>query len=216
MGKYGTLDVRDELDRYYTPQPLADVLVRRFIEDGFTPATRRLSLLEPSVGGGAFALAARSTFGDRASMHVMDIDPNAPGLRSTRQGGHRGDVVQVDDFLLTIPTSRHDVVLGNPPYRQAELHVRKALASVVDSGVVGMLLRLAFLEGKCRIPFWAKHPAAQVYALSERPSFTGNGGTDATAYGFFVWQQGFKGKTQLEVLSWKSRAANTTETQGLT
>jgi hypothetical protein len=204
---------RDKLDRYYTPQRLADVLVSRLLADGFVPSTGRISALEPSVGGGAFALAARSAFGERASMHVMDVDPDAPGLRLVRGGGHARDIVRVGDFGATIPTNRHDVVLGNPPYRQAELHVRKALSSLVDGGVLGMLLRLAFLEGKCRIPFWAEYPAAKLYALSERPSFT-DGGTDATAYGFFVWRRGYHAKTLLEVLSWKSHAEDTTETRG--
>ncbi len=203
---------RDKLDRYYTPQRLADVLVSRLVDDGFTPATGRLSVLEPSVGGGAFALAALSAFGDRAAMHVVDVDAAAPGLRLVRGAARRRDVVRVGDFLATRLTNRHDLVLGNPPYRQAELHVRKALSSLVDGGVLGMLLRLAFLEGKGRIPFWAEYPAAKVYALSERPSFT-DGRTDATAYGFFVWRRGCHTRTLLEVLSWKSGSENIAETR---
>jgi hypothetical protein len=49
-----------------------------------------------------------------------------------------------------------------------------------------MLLRLGFLESKKRREFWRRHPLTQLYPLIERPSFTGSG-TDATAYGWFVW-----------------------------
>lgn len=203
--------MRDELDRYYTPQALADVLVRRLVDDGLVPASGRISVLEPSVGGGAFALAALSAFGDRAALQVLDVDPGAPGLRLIRSGGSVRDVVSVGDFLQMVPTNRQDLVLGNPPYRQAELHVRKALSCLTDGGTLAMLLRLAFLEGKRRIPFWAKRPATKVYALSERPSFSGDGATDATAYGFFVWKRGCHAKTLLEVLSWKGNAESTVE-----
>jgi hypothetical protein len=58
------------------------------------------------------------------------------------------------------------------------------------------LLRLAFLEGQKRAPFWKAQPPYSVSVLAKRPSFTG-GGTDSAAYAFFEWRRGFVGETLL-------------------
>ncbi len=52
-----------------------------------------------------------------------------------------------------------------------------------------MLLRTAFLESKKRYDFWQKHPLNGLYVLSQRPSFLGNGKSDATSYSWFVWNK---------------------------
>ena len=92
-------------------------------------------------------------------------------------------------------------VVGNPPFNEAEAHVRMAL----DTAQVGVafLLRLAFLEGAKRRAFWTQHPAASVHVLVSRPSFTG-GATDSAAYGFFVWRRNHVAPTALYHLDWKA------------
>jgi hypothetical protein len=68
-----------------------------------------------------------------------------------------------------------------------------------------MLLRLAFVESARRFVWWERHGArlAHVYALAERPSFTG-GGTDSAAYGWFVWGPSpVVGGPRFSVLSWR-------------
>ena len=79
----------------------------------------------------------------------------------------------------------YDVVITNPPYSIAEEIITHYLEVVKPRETI-MLLRLAFLESKKRYEFWQKHPVNKLYILSQRPSFTGKG-TDATAYGWFVW-----------------------------
>jgi hypothetical protein len=92
-----------------------------------------------------------------------------------------------------------DWIVGNPPYNQAEAHIRRALGL---SGQVAFLLRLAMLESRARVDLWRKHPARKVWVLAERPSFT-NGKTDSAAYGWFWWDQTWEGPTELEVVSWR-------------
>ena len=175
-----------ERDAYYTP----DAVARACIKVTRIPAGA--TVLEPSVGGGAFvrALAGRL-------VAALDIDPRAPGLALV------GTAAQVADFERWTPgNSRPEWAVGNPPFNAAQPHVVKAL-SLATVGV-GFLLRLAFLEGQLRAPFWRAHPAAEVHVLTARPSFTG-GGTDSAAYGWFVWRAGHTGPTTLQHLDWRAR-----------
>jgi len=186
---------RAEFDTYLTPDALALTLTRRLAADfSLQPRT----VLEPSVGGGAFVRAVRSVWGSRP--YVAGVD-----LRNVPECG--ADGVMCGDFL-SYPgenglASSPPLIIGNPPFCDAEAHTRHALSLRPSGGVVAFLLRLAFLESATRVPFWQENRPARVYVLSERPSFTG-GGTDSCAYGFFVWQEGHAGPTRLDwIHSWK-------------
>lgn len=161
---------RRHLDAYYTPPELAERLAATlFLKAGDW-------VLEPHAGGGAFVQAARSA---GAQVHAVDIDPAAAGLALA-------DEQTVGDFLCWEPRRPYRWIIGNPPFSAAEAHVRRALALAPRSGVA-FLLRLAFLESVQREALWRAHPPAEVMVLCRRPSFTG-GGTDATAYGWFIWR----------------------------
>jgi hypothetical protein len=180
---------RDELDRYYTPPELAAFLV------GLLPIEAGVRVLEPSVGGGAFLRAVQDRV-PSADLVAIDVDPGAAGLALARQSF-------VGDFLTDDrPTHGIDWTIGNPPYRDAEAHIRRALDVSRD---VAFLLRLAMLESAGRVPLWRDFPARKVWVLAERPSFTG-GKTDSAAYGWFWWDQTYTGPTELEVVSWRGHA----------
>ena len=176
---------RRALDAYYTPDDLAEALV------SVLPVQEWDTALEPSCGGGAFVRAMQ-----RRKMQVlgMDIDGEAAGLRGLSHA-------IVADFLA-YDFAYHEPlwVIGNPPFSDAEAHVRHAL-DVTDRHVA-FLLRLAFLESRKRVPFWREHPPRKVWVLSERPSFTG-GATDSCAYGWFWFDKEHRGPTELGWLSWK-------------
>ena len=167
--------MRDALDRYYTPDEVAGKLVREL------PISGRV--LEPHVGGGAFLRAMPSG----VEVTAGDIDPLAPGLTNASR-------CYVGDFEAH--RGSYDWVIGNPPYRHAEAHVRHALTLAPD---VAFLLRLAFLESRRRRPFWDEHPPYHVWILSRRPSFTG-GATDNSAYAWFWWSTRAPGS--LPTMSW--------------
>lgn len=164
--------VRDVLDRYYTPDVLAVACVRAL---DLRPEPSLV--LEPSLGGGAFARAVRARW-PKALIQGVDIDPDAPGRE-------HADHLWTGDFRDHPFGSGFSLVIGNPPYRDAEAHVEAALALAPE---VAMLLRLGLLAGQKRSAFWRAHPPAVVHVLSRRPSFTG-GGTDASEYGWFVWSR---------------------------
>lgn len=97
----------------------------------------------------------------------------------------------------------YNLVMGNPPFNQAEAFVRRAWSATVQGGYVSFLLRLAFLEGGHRGKnFWPKYPPKHVDVLVNRPSFTG-GGTDMAAYALFTWQKGYEGQATIDWLDWK-------------
>ena len=197
MSATGRSDVRIKDDRYMTPQPLCWVLLAKLLEDIELPRDR-LRVLEPHAGSGAWVRTARRLM---PAAHITANDVNDDVSRWYEFGA---DEARVGDFLRM--RGDFDLVIGNPPYNGAEAHVRHAISLTSrPKAVVAFLLRLGFLESADRIEFWREFPPAVVYPLSERPSFTG-GGTDQTAYAWFVWQRGADG-TRLEVMSWKSGPA---------
>ena len=169
-------------DAYYTPDSLAVACVAHL------PIKAGDHVLEPHAGGGAFVRALLSR---GCTVDAQDVSPDATGLSLA----HRSSV---GDFLERTST-RAKWVIGNPPYRQAEEHIRHAL-SITERHVV-FLLRLALLESQKRAPLWAETPLRKVFVLQKRPSFTG-GGTDSAAYGLFWWDKQWSDEGRIGWLKW--------------
>ena len=167
---------RDSLDRYYTPRWVVDLCFKHV-----TPALPSLNtsnVLEPSAGGGAFVDGIRRTW-PSALATVNDIDPDAPALINARDARNR-------DYL-GVDWGPFDLVIGNPPYKQAQEFVQHAVAHAAH---VVFLLRLGFLAGARRHDtLYSVHKPAQVFVLPQRPSFTGDGRTDGHDYAFFCWDR---------------------------
>jgi len=198
-------DKRQAHDAYFTPPALARAVVGALDLPGLHPRPR---ILEPHVGEGAFLNAALERWPEATyvAFDVVNRQAHCPP----------GGVFMCEDFLATHEYAKYELIIGNPPYSRptgrfskkgtpmmehaAEDHVRKALA--LSNDYVVFLLRLAFLESRERAKFWKAHPCWQVWALSERPSFTG-GGTDSCAYGVFIWRKGWDNGTTLKVWSWR-------------
>lgn len=192
MSATGRSDARKHLDAYDTPQELVEYLV------GLLPIEAESSVLEPSAGSGVWCLELIRTV---PGIHVEACEIREE-CREALVDAVTVACVHIGDFL-ELPLGTFDLVIGNPPFCDAEEHIRHALSRVRSGGHVAMLLRLAFLESRGRVPFWSAWPARKVWALSECPSFTGKG-TDSSAYGFFLWQKGYRGPTELEVVSWRA------------
>ena len=75
---------------------------------------------------------------------------------------------------------------------------------ISDEGVkVAMFLKLTFLESKARKKLFEKYPPKVLYVSSSRLQCAKNGDFEkykqagvgtAVAYGWFVWEKGFKGE----------------------
>ena len=170
--------MRRELDAYYTPDALAEAILATY--RGQNKSGRSCVWLEPSVGGGAFARAIKK-FRPNDIVIGIDINPNAAGLKDV-------DHPIVGDFL-SLKIGGPELIIGNPPFNNAEAHVRHAISLCSPGGSVAFLLRLAFLEGSNRRKFWDEFPPVGVNIIRPRPSFIG-GGTDMCAYALFTWRSG--------------------------
>lgn len=158
--------------------------------------------LEPSAGDGAIIRAVSARRTDVKWTAVEMREEMRAALESS--GVHRELVIAGADFLSASCRVRlasdtnfegYRVIVGNCPYADALAHVAAALR---EAKIVAMLLRLNFLGSAKRLDFWRRHPA-DVYVLSERPSFDGEG-TDATEYAWFVWGQCGAGPGRVRVL----------------
>ena len=66
-----------------------------------------------------------------------------------------------------------------------------------------MFLKLTFLEGKARKQFFKENPPKTIYVSSSRIKCALNGnfsetGSSAVAYGWYVWEKGYKGETTVK------------------
>lgn len=148
----------------------------------FTVEVAPRTILEPSVGGGAFVRACRAVWPDSAIM-ACDIEPaiGSDALPCEFYGGV--------DFATFQPQERFDLIIGNPPFKHAAEHIDHAFTLLAPGGVIAMLLPVSFLGGhaKARKDFWTKRGAPKrIDVLYPRPSFTG-GGTSAMEFAIMMW-----------------------------
>jgi hypothetical protein len=201
---------RNALDFYATPQPLADAICD-LIDSRFRP----WHVIEPSAGHGPFVRSARRVWGAFASITAIDVDP----VKLDTLGAAGADVSITDDWASFTRTPRPanqgtTLIVGNPPFRDAEAHIRAALDWMAPGDELAFLLRLNLLGSRARLDLWESTPLAEVVPLVPRPSFTG-GGSDATEYALFRWVKGHQGPARLSLpLVWNkprrvpSRAAS--------
>lgn len=108
---------------------------------------------------------------------------------------------EIIDFLSTQNGGGYDIIT-NPPYKYAKEFVEHALDISSDGAKVAMFLKLTFLEGKARKKLFEVYPPKTVYVSSARLQCAkngdfekfGNGVGTAVAYGWYVWEKGFKGE----------------------
>lgn len=168
---------REPCDFYKTPEHATLAILERERFEGW--------IWEPACGDGAISRLLESRDGERGKVTSSDLHDRGYGDPNV-------------DFLNTYRKVSH--VITNPPYRLAQEFVEHALQCA--SGKVAMLLKLNFLEGQRRKPFFASTPLRTVYVFSKRISFDkGNvagKGNGLLAYAWFVWEHGYVGKPTIE------------------
>lgn len=184
---------RPEADVYPTP----NWAVEQILNAALLSPYHRLRILDPGAGSGVWGAIASSTI--RSEVWGVELRDLGEPLAEFDQwfGG--------TDYLKWLPSSdlfgnerRFDLIIGNPPYSLAEEFIRHSFDLLAPGGQVIFLLRLAFLEGQARAKgLWVECQPERVLVLPKRPSFSGNGKTDAVAYAAFYWRQGFKGTPAL-------------------
>jgi hypothetical protein len=184
------LDIpRDPLDRYYTPDYVAD----RFVQWLRIPSGAKV--IEPSVGGGAWVRAVRK-HAPTSYITGFDIDPQARGLALV-------DEPHCRDWLDYGWDA--DIIVGNPPFGgEAVQHVRRSLAR---APLVALLLRTTFVEPVAysnvrdpeerakmeRATLMRETPPALEWTWPERIRFGGAAGGDSVLHSLFIWRRGHRG-----------------------
>lgn len=111
----------------------------------------------------------------------------------------------VQDFLGMEVQDFDGDIITNPPFKYATEFVYKALSIIPEGRKVAMFLKLQFLEGKARRVLYDNAPPKFVYVFSNRINCAMNGDFEkythnsAVAYGWFVWEKGYKGET---IIKW--------------
>lgn len=166
MSATGRSDVRRPDDFYSTPAWCVEQFVGNFGLESYE------HVLDPCCGDGAILDVLKS---NSMSTHGIELNPERASLAMSKGHG----VLTSNALDVAWPKVP---IITNPPYSLAMEFVLKG----IETGMpCAYLLRLNWLAGKKRQEFHRKH-RADIYVLSKRPSFTGNG-TDATEYAWFLW-----------------------------
>src|SRR5579859_63782 len=183
------LAARAAFDHYPTPPWVCTVGVQLLASLGVDPRAR---VLDPGAGSGAWGQAARAQW-PQASICGVDVRSlDVPPAYDTWRAA---------DFL-TFSDRPYHLVIGNPPYYQAEEFVRHSLRLLAPGGHLLFLLRLAFLESHRRaVGLHREFPPKIVGVLASRISFTHDGRSDDTPYALYCWQpDAAPGQTELRWL----------------
>lgn len=186
LGASNHTDKERENHDYYATDPKAiDALVKRFGNN------LSKKVWEPACGEGH--LSKRLT---ELGYDVYSSDKINRGF---------GDVL---DFFSVgeIPC---ECIITNPPYKYALEFIKHSLELLSFGGYCIMLLKTTFLEGMKRYTeLFSVTPPMLLLQFSKRVLCAKNGefqkmidgGGSAVSYGWFVWQKGYKGKTQIDWL----------------
>lgn len=208
-----TMRERDDFDHYPTPIELCRAALLRCPLS--VESTTRLRILDPGAGTGVWGEAAREIW-PNAEIHGIELRemPAPKAYDHWRTDNYMlsrytkpfdlimgnppyGDLWEQRQRKLAKQAKKHGKNYRRPsrplnePMADAEAFVNRSFWNIAHGGFVVFLLRLAFLEGQERcIGLWRQAVPFSVLTLSRRPSFTGNGKTDATAYAVYYWQPG--------------------------
>lgn len=121
---------RRERGVYYTPPPVATVLVEQALA-ALPVSPERARILDPACGAGTFLVAAYRALRARlpgarpgdilARLEGVDTDPAAVALANAALAAEAGvpaEVARAGDFLARAPAPEYHAVLGNPPWGQ--------------------------------------------------------------------------------------------------
>lgn len=177
-----------EHDFYATPPEAVHSLLA--IESKWLPDCR--VIWEPACGDGAISKVLEAHGYEVMSTDLVDRGYGTPGI----------DFLTSDSFV-------NSAIITNPPYKLARQFVDTALEHVP---YVAMLLRLAFLEGGARMPWFASTPLARVHVSSRRlpmmhrDGWTGPKAGSAVCHAWFVWDQRHEGRPVVQWFDWKDHA----------
>lgn len=167
---------RVPMDQYNTPAWAID----RFMEGG--PKLPGGVWYEPCAGTGAIVDGV-NRHRDDVSWQLADIEEEA--CKTLRTKYPHTELLWGTALGQTPWDTIPNVVITNPPYLPAYELLNHFLRTFPHAHIV-LLLRVNFLASESRHRFMVEYPP-DIYVLPNRPSFKGQGKTDATEYAWFHW-----------------------------
>jgi hypothetical protein len=118
---------RNEKDQFYTKESVAKTCIAKLLT---IPEIDTYTWIEPSAGNGVFL----NNIPNPIQKIGIDIDPKEPSI-------------QQQNFLSFHPTSKKNLVFGNPPFgRQASLAKKFIKHSSTFSSIIAFILPRSFLK----------------------------------------------------------------------
>lgn len=106
-------DFKKNTGSYYTPAYLANFVSKRALS--YFEGRKRLSILEPSVGDGAFVSSLKSYKNFSIQLDAVDIDKKEL-KKAASLWENKNASFKKTDFLKFKTSKRYSAILGNPPY----------------------------------------------------------------------------------------------------
>lgn len=185
-----------EHDFYATPPEAVHSLLA--IERKWLPAGQ---IWEPACGDGAIAEVLKSAGRSVTCSDIVDRGYPGASIMSIFDADHR----------YNFPA-----IITNPPFKLAREFVDAALER---APYVAMLLRLAFLEGGARKPWFASTPLARVHVASRRlpmmhrGGWTGPKAGSAVCHAWFVFDTRHEGRPTVNWFDWKEHVVAANDNQ---
>ena len=169
-----------ELNDFYATHPSCTSDILR--EEKFN-----YEILEPFCGGGSMSEVIKHQGYNVTSYDIVD-----------RGYGDIGDFFE-EDF----EKGKYDII-SNPPYQEDLCKVVNRCLELCKNKVA-LLFPIRYLSGRERYnEIYKQHPPVRVYVYQERICIAENGqfdkfekGQNLVIYGWFIWEKGYKGKTEL-------------------
>jgi len=188
---------RNSSDFYETPYALVEAALN-YVRSNFGVYSPDL-ILDPGAGLGVWGKAARGIWLSSPSIVGVDTEHDAPPYYDS---WYRDDYLALSQQWCRNVKTRPDLIIGNPPYRLGQQFIEASHSIIRQGGLIVFLLRLNFLAGHLRREFWKQYRPGCIIVCVERPSFTHDGGSDATEYALFVWGDRFL-DTRVAWMSWR-------------
>lgn len=150
------------------------------------PTAKRI--LDPCAGAGNLLRAVREHYGDAQLDSLAGIELKQARVQEAEKIPGVTSCLWANALLSATEWNSPDLVIMNPPYKLAEVFVRRALNAVAPGGTVAVLLRIGFAAGIAREAFWAGK-VADMAVLARRPHFEkiGNSTNDNSEYAWFIF-----------------------------
>jgi hypothetical protein len=197
---------RIDKDTYLTQYELAYATVGWLYNNTHYPYTYIQYVLDPGAGNGVWAKALRAHWRYSGEGLVITgvelrkkVQPDGYDFWHPRQ-----------DYLKWMPTMMApDLVIGNPPFLEAEAFVEKSFSFLSPQGIICFLLPTDFTHTKGRSEgLFKQHPPRHIVSLAERPQFSDQmgrslGKANTNNYVLGVWVNDSLDHTIWHSWSWK-------------